>query len=186
MTALKKTLAEAPILASPLEKEPMLLYIAATNRVVSAVVVVERKEEGHEQLVQRPVYYVSEVLTDSKQRYPHYQKLVYGVFFASRKLRHYFMGHPMTVVSSSPLAEIIRNREATGRVAKWASELQPFGLSYAARTAIKSQSVSDFLVDWMETQLPALGLESSSLLPKATRCDMCCRYTSPAPTTSYA
>ena len=31
LAALKKTLAEAPILASPLEKEPMLLYIAATN-----------------------------------------------------------------------------------------------------------------------------------------------------------
>ena len=46
LTALKKTLAEAPILASPLEKEPMLLYIAATNRVVSAVVIVERKEEA--------------------------------------------------------------------------------------------------------------------------------------------
>ena len=51
---LKKMLSTAPILASPLPKEPMLLYIAATNRVVSAVVVVER-EEG-ENKVQRPVY----------------------------------------------------------------------------------------------------------------------------------
>ena len=42
---LKKMLATAPILASPLSKEPMLLYVAATNRVVSAVVVVEREEE---------------------------------------------------------------------------------------------------------------------------------------------
>ena len=61
------------------------------------------------------------------------------------------MAHTITVVSSSPLAEIIRNREATGRVAKWASELQPFGLSYAARTAIKSQALPDFIFDWMET-----------------------------------
>ena len=45
-TELKKMLATAPILASPLPKEPMLLYIAATNRVVSVVVVVEREEEG--------------------------------------------------------------------------------------------------------------------------------------------
>ena len=48
-------LATAPILASPLEREPVLLYIAATNRVVSVVVVVEREEEG--KTVQRPVYY---------------------------------------------------------------------------------------------------------------------------------
>ena len=59
------------------------------------------------------------------------------------------------VVSSSPLAEIIRNREATRRVPRWASELQPFRLSYAAHTAIKSQALPNFIVDWMEMQLPA-------------------------------
>ena len=77
-------------------------------------VVVERKEEGKEHPVQRPVYYVSEVLIESKQRYPHWQKLVYSVFMASRKLKHYFQGHPITVVSSAPLGDIIHNREATG------------------------------------------------------------------------
>ena len=62
----------------------MLLYIAANNRAVSAAVVVERKEEGKEHPVQRPVYYVSEVLTLSKQRYPHWQKLVLGVSWQAR------------------------------------------------------------------------------------------------------
>jgi len=46
LMALKKALQEAPILAAPMSKEPMLLYIAATNRVVSTVMVVERPEEG--------------------------------------------------------------------------------------------------------------------------------------------
>ena len=67
---LKKTLSTAPVLAAPTDKEPMLLYVAANERVVSVVVVVERKEEGKEYPVQHTVYYVSEVLTDSKQRYP--------------------------------------------------------------------------------------------------------------------
>ena len=35
-----------PVLAALTPKEPMLLYIAATSRVVSTVIVVERKEEG--------------------------------------------------------------------------------------------------------------------------------------------
>ena len=73
---LKKTLSSAPVLAAPTDKEPMLLYVAANERVVSAVVVVEHAEEGKEYPVQRPVYYISEVLTDSKQRYPQWQKLV--------------------------------------------------------------------------------------------------------------
>jgi hypothetical protein len=85
---LKKMLSTAPILASPLPKEPMLLYIAATNRVVSAVVVVEQEEEGKS--MQRPVYYLSEVLSTSKQNYPYYYKMTYGVYMASKKLKHYF------------------------------------------------------------------------------------------------
>ena len=62
----------------------MLVYVAASNRVVSAVMVVERLEEGKECPIQRPVYYINEVLTDSRQRYPQYQKLVYAVFRAQR------------------------------------------------------------------------------------------------------
>ena len=49
----------------------MLLYIAATSRVVSIVMVVERKEKDKALPVQRPVYYLSEVLSASKQNYPH-------------------------------------------------------------------------------------------------------------------
>jgi hypothetical protein len=71
-----------------MSKEPMLLYIAVTNRVVSAVVVVEREEGG--KIVRQPVYYLSEVLSTSKQNYPHYQKMTYGVYMAAKKLKHYF------------------------------------------------------------------------------------------------
>jgi hypothetical protein len=50
----------------------MLLYIEATPWVISVVIMVERTEEGKELPVQRLVYYLSEVLTLSKQNYPHY------------------------------------------------------------------------------------------------------------------
>ena len=87
---LKKVLLAAPLLAAPVDKEPMLVYIAASERVVSAVMVVERPEEGKERPVQRPVYYISEVLTESRQRFSQYQKLVYAVFRAQRRMPHYF------------------------------------------------------------------------------------------------
>jgi ribonuclease HI len=58
------------------------------------------------------------------------------------------------MVSSFPLGEVIQNREAMGRVAKWAVELVGDGLSYAPRKAIKSQVLADFLAEWTETQLP--------------------------------
>ena len=49
---------------------------------------------------------------------------------ANLKLKHYFLWHPITVVSSGPLGDIIQNREATGRIAKWAIELGPLNLRY--------------------------------------------------------
>jgi hypothetical protein len=90
---LKALLSNAPILAPPSEKEPLLLYIAATNQVVSAIVVVERQEEGHALSVQRSIYFISEQI----------QKLLYAVVWAQRKLCHYFESYPVTVVLSFPL-----------------------------------------------------------------------------------
>jgi tagatose-1,6-bisphosphate aldolase len=68
--SLKVYLTSSPILTLPKKHEDMMLYIVATSTVVNAAIMVEREEEGHVYKVQRPVYYVSEVLTDSKIRYP--------------------------------------------------------------------------------------------------------------------
>jgi hypothetical protein len=151
---LKATLAHAPILMPPQDGEPLYLYVAATTQVVRDVIVVERTEEGHALPVQRPVYYISEVLSETKARYPQVQKLLYAVVLARRKLRHYFEAHPVTVVSSFPLGEIIRNPDAAGRIAKWSVELMGETLAYAPRKAIKSQILADFIAEWMDTQLP--------------------------------
>src|SRR4051812_15501604 len=147
---LKKMLATPPILASPLSKEPMLLYVAATNRVVSAVIAVEHEEGGKS--VQRPVYYLSEVLSVSKQNYTHYHKMTYGVYMAAKKLKHYFQEHPIRVICEAPISDILGSKDASGRVTKWAIELAPYTPQYDRRDAIKSQAVAEFFVDWMEMQ----------------------------------
>jgi hypothetical protein len=67
---LKKLLSNTPILVPPAEGEPLLLYVAATTQVVSVAIVVERKEEGHTLLVQRPMYFFRKVLSETKVRYP--------------------------------------------------------------------------------------------------------------------
>jgi hypothetical protein len=128
--------------------------------VVSAVIVVERADEGHALLVQRPVYYISEVLSETKAWYPHIQKLLYAVVLARRKLRHYFEAHPVTVVSSFPLGEIIHNPNAAGRIAKWFVELMGETLAYAPRKAIMSQILTDFVAEWTDTQLPLLQVQA--------------------------
>jgi ribonuclease HI len=67
---------------------------------------------------------------------------------ASRKLRHYFQSYHIIVPSSQPLKDIIRNTEATGRVGKWAIELNEFTIDYVHRSSIQSQALADFIADW--------------------------------------
>jgi ribonuclease HI len=134
----------------------MLLYIAATNQVVSSVLVIERAEDGKEHGVQRPVYYLSEVLSTTKQRYPHYQKLAYAIYMMGKKLLHYFECHSIIVVASNPVSSILNNPDATGRVFLWGITLGPWEITYQCQSAIKSQVLPDFIAEWMEAQMHEL------------------------------
>jgi hypothetical protein len=99
---------------------------------------VERQEEGNAFGVQRPVYFISEVLSKSKVRYPTIQKLLYTILITSRKLRHYFDAYNISVVTDFPLADILHNRDATRCISKWAVELGVLTLDFKSRMAIKS------------------------------------------------
>jgi hypothetical protein len=149
---LKKVLSTPPVLVTPNEKETLLLYIAATHQVVSTVLVFERSKEGKAHGVQRPVYFVSEVLSPTKQRYPHYQKLAYSAFTTSRKLQQYFTVHPIIVVNEAPLSNILNNPSATGRVSLWGIELSRLDITYEKRKVIKPQVLPDFTAEWLELQ----------------------------------
>jgi hypothetical protein len=143
----------------------MMLYIATTSTVVSTTIVVEREEEGHLYKVQRPIYYISEVLSDSKIWYPHVQKLLYALRITSCKLRHYFESHKITVITNIPLGDILHNRDATGRISKWEVELGALNIDFTPRRAIKSQALADFVVEWTEIQQP-----TPDAIPDIGRC----------------
>jgi hypothetical protein len=90
LAQLKDFLSKPSVLTAPRKNEQVLLYLATTTHVVSTAIIIERQEDGHAYPVQRPVYFVSEVLSESKARYQPVQKLLYAVLITSRKLRHYF------------------------------------------------------------------------------------------------
>jgi hypothetical protein len=143
--ALKESLTTPLVVTPPIPKETLLLYISTTTNVVSTVLVAEREEEGQAYPIQRPVYYVSEVLANAKTRYTQPQKLLYALLITSRKLRHYFQAHKIVVRSFFPLGEIICSRDANSRIVKWSVELGDFEIEFCPSQAIKSQILADFV-----------------------------------------
>jgi hypothetical protein len=137
LAQLKDFLSKPPVLTAPRKGEQLLLYLATTTHVVSTAIIVERQDDGHAYLVQRPVYFVSEVLSESKAHYQPVQKLLYAVLMTSRKLRHYFQEYSISVVTDYPLDDILRNQDATGRISKWAVELGALNIDFKPCTTIK-------------------------------------------------
>jgi hypothetical protein len=125
LAQLKDFLSKPPFLTAPRKGEQLPLYLAATTHVVSTAIIVERQEDGHTYPVQRPVYFVSKVLSESKARYKPVQKFLYAVLITSRKLRHYFQEYSISVVIDYPLGDILRNQDVTRRISKWESNSAP-------------------------------------------------------------
>jgi hypothetical protein len=98
--------------------------------------------------VQRLVYFVSEVLLGAKLNYTEIEKIAYAILISSRKLKHYFQGHEITVPTSQSLGDILKSNEASDIIGKWAMELSQFEITYVPRTSIKSQALVDFMANW--------------------------------------
>jgi hypothetical protein len=138
----------------PKPHENLQLYISTTSNAVSTAIIVERGESDTDNKIQYPVYFISQVLSDSKTRYIHIMKLAYTLLITSRKLSHYFQTHQIAVHTLSTLGKILNNGEATRKIAKWAIELSMYDIVHKPRTAIKVQSLSDFMAEWTEMQTP--------------------------------
>lgn len=79
------------------------------------------------------------------------QKLLLPLLVTSRKLHHYFQGHPIKVVSAYPLERVLRSPNAAGRVAEWNIELHAFQLEFSTTKVIKGAALADFMAEWTDT-----------------------------------
>ena len=62
----------------------------------------------------------------------------------SRKLRHYFEYYKIAVVTEFPLGDILHNKEANGRIIKWAVELSTYSIEFRSRPIRPMNSFSSF------------------------------------------
>jgi hypothetical protein len=119
--------------------------VSASNSAVSDVLVKEKEEE--EKFKQIPMYFASEALSGSKIFYSELEKIAYAVVMAARKLRHYFEGHRIRVITNQPLNDLFANKAASTRIIKWSAKLSEYIVDFKRRSAIKSQVLADFVVD---------------------------------------
>jgi ribonuclease HI len=152
---LKLFLTQPPIMSIPKRGEPLYLYLAVSDCAISSVLIREELK------IQHPVFYFSKTLRDSELRYSTLEKLAYALLLSSKRLRPYFQGHPIHVLTNAPLGLVMKDPGATGRVAKWAMKLKEFDIYYAPRPAIKAQVLADFIVE-MSTPLEDPKLASDS------------------------
>jgi ethanolamine utilization protein EutP (predicted NTPase) len=164
---LKKYLITPSTLVAPELDENLQLYMSAMSNVVSTAIIIERGESDTNRKIQYLVYFISEVLSDSKSQYFHITKLTYALLVTARKLSHYFQVHRIEVHTLSTPGEILNNREATAKITKWAIELSMYDIIYKTRMAIKAQALSNFMVEWTEIQTPPKK-KNSSIVPSTS------------------
>jgi ribonuclease HI len=142
---LKKYLSSSLLLSNPTPGEPLFLYLAVSDRAVSAVLI------RIKDTVQCPVYYASKTMTEAETRYPPLEKVGLALITAANKLPQYFQAHTIYVVTQYPIQAMFHKADFTGRIWKWGAKISALGVKYLPRTAIKGQVLADFVAEFTPT-----------------------------------
>ncbi|KAL0406282.1 UNVERIFIED_CONTAM: Enzymatic polyprotein [Sesamum latifolium] len=115
---LKTYLARLPLLVKPSPGKNLYLYLSAAPQAVSSVLI--REEDGK----QLPIYYVSKVLNGAEGRYTPIEKMALALVVTARRLRPYFLSHPIGVRTNTPLKQTL---ERPSRHKLWLTSFQNDG-----------------------------------------------------------
>lgn len=141
--SIKKYLLTPPVLGAPVPDKPLILYIAAQERSLGALLAQE-EVKGKE----RSLYYLSRTLIGAEVNYSPIEKMCLALFFAIDKLRHYMQAFTVHLVAKAdPIKYVLSRPIIAGRLAKWAVLLQQYDIVYIPQKAIKGQALADFLAD---------------------------------------
>ncbi|XP_077251844.1 uncharacterized protein LOC143891079 [Tasmannia lanceolata] len=79
--------------------------------------------------------------------YQRVKKLAYALIMVARKLRPYFQALTIKVLTDQSLRQVLHRPDTSGRLVKWAVELNEFDIQYMPRPAIKAQVLADSVAE---------------------------------------
>ncbi|KAG9458163.1 hypothetical protein H6P81_002671 [Aristolochia fimbriata] len=140
---IKDYLMKPPVLMAPTSGKPLLLYIAAQEKSLGALLA-QNDDQGKE----RPLYYLSRTMVGAELNYSPIEKTCLALILSIQKQRHYLLAHSTNLISrADPLKSIMSRPMLSGRLAKWALLLSEFEINFIPQKAIKGQGLANFLAD---------------------------------------
>ncbi|CAL9018761.1 unnamed protein product [Prunus brigantina] len=141
--SIKKYLSSSPLLGAPIPGKPLILYIAAQESSIRALLAQEN--ESHKE---QALYYLSRTLTGPELNNTPIEKTCLALVFAIQKLRHYMQAFTVHLIAQAdPVRYVMSKPVLTERLAKWALLLNQYEIIYTPTRAVKWQAVVDFLAD---------------------------------------
>ena len=140
---IKRYLLNPPILGAPILGKPLVLYIAAQEKSLGALMAQENKEEK-----ERALYYLSWTFNGAELNYSPIEKMFLTLFFAIGKLEHYIQAYMVhLIVKADPIKYVLSMPVISGCIVRWAVLLQQYDLAYVPQKAVKGQALAYFLAD---------------------------------------
>ena len=103
------------MLAAPIPRKPLILYIFAQERSVGALFA-EENDEGKENVL----YYLSRMITFNELNYTPIEKLCLALIFVIQKLKHYFQAHIVQLIFKfNSIKYVMAKSVLSDRLVRW-------------------------------------------------------------------
>ena len=140
---IKRYFLNPPVLGAPIPGKPLVLYIAAQEKSIGALMAQEN-EKGKE----RALFYLSQTLNGAELNYSPIEKMCLALFFAIDKLEHYIQAYTIRLIAKAdPIKYVLSRPVVLGRIARWVVLLQQYDLAYVPQKVVKGQALADFLAN---------------------------------------
>ena len=130
---IKRYLLTHLILTAPVQGRPMILYIAALDGSLGAMLG-QLNKDG----IEITCYYLSRTMVQAEHNYKPMEKVFLALSFMVTKLRHYLLSHTVRLIcKADPVKYLLKQPILSGRLEKWALQIAKFDIYYVPLKAVK-------------------------------------------------